>query len=143
LAGLGIVKRGWPGRRRRAVRARVPAPLVPISSSVYTSAPDAGTRVDVMLELLNFISYLITLYTYVIIAGVILSWLLAFNVINGYNPFVRSLWNGLRAVTEPLLVPIRRILPDLGGIDISPVILLLACFFVQSVVLPNIAKLFI
>jgi YggT family protein len=120
-----------------------PAPLVPISSSVYTSAPGAGARVDVMLELLNFISYLITLYTYVIIASVILSWLLAFNVINGYNPFVRSLWNGLRAVTEPLLVPIRRMLPDLGGIDISPVILLLACFFIQSVVLPNIAKLFI
>jgi YggT family protein len=96
-----------------------------------------------MLELLNFISYLITLYTYVIIASVILSWLLAFNVINGYNPFVRSLWNGLRAVTEPLLMPIRRMLPDLGGIDISPVILLLACFFIQSVVLPNIAKLFI
>ena len=96
-----------------------------------------------MLELLNFISYLITLYTYVIIASVILSWLLAFNVINGYNPFVRSLWNGLRAVTEPLLMPIRRMLPDLGGIDISPVILLLACFFIRSVVLPNIAKLFI
>ena len=96
-----------------------------------------------MLELLNFISYLITLYTYVVIASVILSWLLAFNVINGYNPFVRSLWNGLRAVTEPLLVPIRRMLPDLGGIDISPVILLLACFFIQSVVLPNVAKLFI
>jgi YggT family protein len=96
-----------------------------------------------MLELLNFISYLITLYTYVIIASVILSWLLAFNVINGYNPFVRSLWNGLRAVTEPLLMPIRRMLPDLGGIDISPVVLLLACFFIQSVVLPNIAKLFI
>jgi YggT family protein len=96
-----------------------------------------------MLELLNFISYLITLYTYVVIASVILSWLLAFNVINGYNPFVRSLWNGLRAVTEPLLMPIRRMLPDLGGIDISPVILLLACFFVQSVILPNIAKLFV
>ena len=94
-----------------------------------------------MLELLNFISYLITLYTYVVIASVILSWLLAFNVINGYNPFVRSLWNGLRAVTEPVLAPIRRMLPDLGGIDISPVILLLLCFFVQSVILPNIAKL--
>ena len=96
-----------------------------------------------MLELLNFVSYLVTLYTYVIIASVILSWLLAFNVINGYNPFVRSLWNGLRAVTEPLLMPIRRLLPDLGGIDISPVILLLACFFIQTVVLPNIAKLFV
>jgi YggT family protein len=46
-------------------------------------------------------------------------------------------------VTEPLLAPIRRMMPDLGGIDISPVILLLACFFIQSVVLPNIAKLLV
>ncbi|HVY41886.1 MAG: YggT family protein [Bacteroidota bacterium] len=96
-----------------------------------------------MLEFLGFISYLITLYTYVVIAGVILSWLLAFNVINAYNPFVRSLWNALRAVTEPLLRPIRRFMPDLGGIDISPVILLLGCLFVQAVILPNIAKLFV
>lgn len=96
-----------------------------------------------MLELLSFISHIITLYTYIVIASVILSWLLAFNIINGYNPFVRSIWNGLRAVTEPLLAPIRRMLPDLGGIDISPVALLLACFFVQSVALPNIAKLFV
>jgi YggT family protein len=96
-----------------------------------------------MLELLSFISYLITLYTYIVIASVILSWLFAFNVINAYNPFVRALWNALRAVTEPLLQPIRRFMPDLGGIDISPVILLLACFFVQSVIIPNIAKLVI
>jgi len=95
-----------------------------------------------MIELLGFISYLITLYTYVVIASVIMSWLIAFNVINAYNPFVRSLWNALNMATEPLLRPIRRIMPNLGAIDISPVILLLACYFVQTVVLPNIAKLF-
>ncbi len=95
-----------------------------------------------MIELLNFISYLITLYTYVIIAGVILSWLMAFGVINAYNPMVRSIWQGLNAVTEPLLAPIRNALPNMGGIDISPVVLLLALFFVQSVILPNIAKAF-
>lgn len=95
-----------------------------------------------MIELLQFISYLIDLYTYVIIAGVVMSWLMAFGVINAYNPFVRSLWQGLNAVTEPLLRPIRAMLPNLGGIDISPLFLLLACFFVQSVVLPNIAKAF-
>ena len=94
-----------------------------------------------MIELLGFISYLITLYTYIVIAGVVLSWLIGFNVINAHNPFVRSLWQALNAVTEPLLRPIRRLLPDLGAIDISPVVLLLACFFVQAVVLPNIAKL--
>lgn len=93
-----------------------------------------------MLELLGFISYLITLYTYVIIAGVIMSWLMAFGVINAYNPMVRSIWQGLNAVTEPLLGPIRRMLPNMGGIDISPIILLLGCYFIQSVILPNVAK---
>jgi YggT family protein len=88
-----------------------------------------------MIPLLSFIAYIIHLYEYVIIASVIFSWLLAFNVINGYNPFVRSLWNGLRAVTEPLLRPIRRYMPDLGGIDISPIILLLFCLFLRSVVI--------
>jgi len=103
----------------------------------------AGWMLFPMIELLQFISYLITLYTYVIIAGVILSWLISFNVINGYNPFVRSLWQGVSAVTEPVLAPIRRMLPNMGGIDISPIVLLLGCWFVQLVVLPNIAKLFL
>jgi YggT family protein len=93
-----------------------------------------------MLELLSFISYLITLYTYIVIAVVIVSWLMAFGVINAYNPMVRSIWQALNAVTEPLLRPIRNALPNMGGLDISPIILLLACYFVQSVVLPNIAK---
>jgi YggT family protein len=98
-----------------------------------------------MLELLSFISYLITLYTYVVIAGVIMSWLISFNVINLYNPMVRTIWEALGAVTEPLLRPIRRtlgrFLPDLRGIDLSPIFLLLGCMFIQSVVIPNIAKL--
>ncbi len=93
-----------------------------------------------MLELLGFISYLITLYTYVVIAVVIVSWLMAFGVINAYNPMVRSIWQGLNAVTEPLLRPIRNALPNMGGLDISPVILLLLCYFIQTVILPNIAK---
>ncbi|MBY0560603.1 MULTISPECIES: YggT family protein [Hyphomicrobium] len=93
-----------------------------------------------MLELLQFISYLITLYTYVVIAVVIVSWLMAFGVINAYNPMVRSIWQGLNAVTEPLLRPIRNALPNMGGLDISPVILLLLCYFIQTVILPNIAK---
>lgn len=94
-----------------------------------------------MLELLNFISYVITLYTYVILAGVIMSWLVGFGVINGYNPTVQAIYRALNALTEPLLRPIRAILPDLGAIDISPIVLLLACFFIQSVVLPNLAKM--
>ncbi len=93
-----------------------------------------------MIELLRFIDYLFELYIYIIFASVIFSWLVAFNVINPHNNFVRSLWQGLNAVTEPVLRPIRRLLPDMGGLDISPIILLLGIYFIRMVVLPNIAK---
>lgn len=88
-----------------------------------------------MIPLLLFIDYVIHLYEYVVIATVIFSWLIAFNVINISNPFVRAVTQALGAVTEPLLRRIRRYMPDLGGLDISPVILLLACFFVRFVVI--------
>ena len=77
---------------------------------------------------------MITLYIYVVIASVILSWLMAFGVVNPYNPTVRAIWQGLNAVTEPLLRPIRNMLPNLGAIDISPIVLLLACVFVQGLI---------
>ncbi len=93
-----------------------------------------------MIELLNFINGLISLYIMVIFASVILSWLISFGVVNGMNSTVRAFYNALQAVTEPLLRPIRNALPNLGAIDISPVVLLLACQFVQVVVIPNIAK---
>ena len=92
-----------------------------------------------MIRFLEFVSELIKLYVFIILASAILSWLLAFNVINYSNPFVRSLWQGLNAVTEPLLGPIRRMLPSFGGLDLSPIVLILACQFVQSVVLGNLA----
>lgn len=88
-----------------------------------------------MTGLLMFIAYLINLYEYVVIAAVVMSWLIGFNVINSHNSFVRSLWQGITAVTEPLLKPIRRIMPDLGGLDLSPVILLLACLFLRWIVI--------
>jgi YggT family protein len=88
-----------------------------------------------MVPLIWFIDYLLALYTYVVFAAVIFSWLIGFNVINAYNPFVRSMWRALNAVTEPLLRPIRRVLPDLGGLDISPIILLLGIYFVRWIVL--------
>ncbi len=88
-----------------------------------------------MVPLLAFIHYLIQLYVYVIFASVVVSWLIAFGVINNSNNFVNSLLRGLDALTEPVLSPIRRALPDLGGIDVSPIVALLGCFFLQSVVI--------
>ena len=96
-----------------------------------------------MLELLQFISYLLTLYVYIVIAMAILSWLIAFNVVNTRNQIVHTIAELLYRLTEPALRPIRNVLPNMGGIDISPIILFLIILFIQSVILPNIAKLFI
>ena len=74
---------------------------------------------------------LLDIYFYVIFATVIISWLVAFNVINGGNPYVRQVAFALRRLTEPLLGPIRRVLPNLGAVDISPIILLIALQFVR------------
>jgi YggT family protein len=77
---------------------------------------------------------LLDLYFYVILAVVIMSWLIGFNVINGSNPYVRQIGYALRQLTEPLLRPIRNVLPDLGGLDISPIILLLGLQFVKYLI---------
>ena len=87
-----------------------------------------------MRALLNVILLALQLYTYLIVASAILSWLVAFNVINTRNSFVRSVWNFLDAVTEPVLRPIRNILPNLGGVDISPIILILLIIFIQNLI---------
>jgi YggT family protein len=85
-----------------------------------------------MLALFQTIDLALNLYTWVLIASAIFSWLYAFNVINSSNQFVSSIGSMLYAVTEPALRPIRRVMPNLGGIDISPVILLLIIFFIRS-----------
>ncbi len=74
-----------------------------------------------------------------IIVGVVMSWLVAFNVINLQNQFVYSIYSMLNGITEPMLRPIRRFLPDLGGIDISPIVLLLAISFLRIFVVSDLA----
>jgi YggT family protein len=74
------------------------------------------------------------IYFWIILATVIMSWLVAFNVINGSNPYVRQVGFALRKLTEPLMGPIRRMLPDLGGIDVSPIVVLIGLQFVRYLV---------
>ena len=85
-----------------------------------------------MLPLIKFVAYVIDLYIWIVIASAILSWLVAFNVVNTNNRVVLVIGDTLYRLTEPALRPIRSILPNLGGVDISPVILLLGLFFVRS-----------
>jgi YggT family protein len=83
--------------------------------------------------LITIISYALTIYVYMVIASAILSWLVHFGVINTRNQFVSMAGEFLWRVTEPALRPIRRIMPNLGGIDISPIILILIIYFLQMV----------
>ena len=76
---------------------------------------------------------LITLYIWILIGAAVLSWLVAFNVVNTYNHIVRTIGETLHRLTEPLLRPIRSVLPNLGGIDISPVILILGLLFLERI----------
>lgn len=87
-----------------------------------------------MRAILDVLMVVLDLYTWLVIASAIISWLVAFNVINTRNDVVRAIWNFLYQITEPALRPIRSILPNLGGIDVSPIILLLIIFFLQRVI---------
>ncbi len=78
---------------------------------------------------------IIDLYFWVVIISAILSWLIAFNVVNTRNPVIAGIAETLWRLTEPALAPIRRFIPNLGGIDISPVILLLGLQFLKRLIL--------
>ena len=95
-----------------------------------------------MRSVLDVILLALQIYVWILIASAVLSWLIAFNVINTRNQFVSTIWDMLYRMTEPVLRPIRQRLPNLGGLDISPIILLLIIYFIQSVILryiyPNV-----
>jgi YggT family protein len=87
-----------------------------------------------MRALLDVIVILLQLYIYLLIAAAVLSWLVAFNVVNTRNQFVAMLGDFLYRVTEPVLRPIRNMMPNLGGIDISPVILILIIILIEKLI---------
>lgn len=88
-----------------------------------------------MRALLDVVLLILQLYTYVIIASAIFSWLYAFNVVNMSNQFVATIGQTLYALTEPLLRPIRRVVPSVGGLDLSAIVLLLLIFLLQNVII--------
>ncbi|MGY8993793.1 MAG: YggT family protein [Rhodospirillales bacterium] len=91
-----------------------------------------------MNALVTLIDVIFTIYIWLLIASAIVSWLVSFKVINTQNKFVYTVMNFLWRVTEPALRPIRRIMPNLGGIDLSPIILILALFFIRQLLTDNL-----
>jgi YggT family protein len=106
--------------------------------AAFQPADDTMSRF--LIDILSFVSYLLFLYVILLIAAAVLSWLVAFNVVNARNQFVQMLWQFLYRITEPVLRPIRNMLPDLGGIDISPIIVILVIEFIRQVIIPNLQR---
>lgn len=95
-----------------------------------------------MKAILDVVLIALNLYWWVIIISAVLSWLIAFNVVNHRNQIVAQIDTTLRAMTEPVLAPIRRRMPNLGAVDLSPIVLLLGIILIQQVIVryiyPNV-----
>ena len=91
--------------------------------------------------LLQIVHIILTVLWWFIIAQAVMSWLIAFNVINTHNDFVGQLWHVLDRITEPLYRPFRRIMPDFGGLDLTPMVVLILLIIMQQAVMPYLYRL--
>jgi YggT family protein len=83
--------------------------------------------------------FIIRIVWWIVIAHVIMSWLIGFNVLNRNQPLVWQIWNGLERLLEPIYGPIRRVLPNMGGLDLSPLVLIVILYAIQTVLVRNTA----
>ncbi len=96
----------------------------------------------IVFAAMQIILMILSLYKIVLIAMIIMSWLFTFNIINAHNQIVDTIWRIINSLTEPLLKPIRKFLPNMGGLDLSPIILFLAIYFVEYIISYYSAALF-
>ena len=94
-----------------------------------------------MNALIILVDQIVNLYIWTMLAYIIITWLIAFRIINPWQPIVRMAMDFLGRIHEPLMGRVRRFLPDLGGIDLSPILLLLAVQFLRNLVIGFLAKL--
>ena len=92
-----------------------------------------------MTSLFQIIMLILSVVKFVVLAHLIMSWLVTFQVLNLRQPFVYRVWSGLNRLLEPLYGPIRRMLPNLGGIDLSPLIVLIGIYALEIILRNNIA----
>ena len=92
-----------------------------------------------MGSLIIILLYVINIMWFIVIAHVIMSWLIGFNVLTRHQPLVWRIWNGLERLLEPIYGPIRRVLPNMGGLDLSPIVLIVILYAIQTVLVRNAA----
>ena len=94
----------------------------------------------ILVPLIQLVLAIINIYVWVLVASVVLSWLIAFNVVNTSNRFVHTIGEIVYRITEPALRPIRNILPNMGNVDLSPVALIMLLWFVESMLIQILIK---
>jgi YggT family protein len=110
------------------------AQLVRAAATRYTVTIQFEANGPAMRAVLEVILFVLQMYVWLLIAAAVLSWLIAFNVVNVRNQFVGTIGDFLYRITEPVLRPIRNVLPNLGGLDISPIVVIIIIFFIQRVI---------
>lgn len=84
--------------------------------------------------ILQTLSFILNIIWWIFLIMIIMSWLISFNIINTRNQFVNSVWRVLNQITDPILKPIRRVIPPVGGLDLSPLIVFVIIFFLQNLI---------
>ena len=122
-------------RTTRNPQQRLRAAIGASNFSLVIKLIGSGDMEVILGPFLQVVLIAIELYMWVLIIGVVLSWLVAFNVLNTSNKFVYMIGDFCHRATEPILGPIRRSLPNLGGLDISPLVVILGLIFIKGVVI--------
>jgi YggT family protein len=124
----------------RTARLRRSRPAASFARPAHADRAGAGRPGEAMNAILNLIDNVIWLYIWVLLFAVVMSWLISFNVVNTSNRVVYLVADFLYKATEPALRPIRRLLPSLGGLDISPIILILLLYFVRDLLFEIVGR---
>lgn len=95
-----------------------------------------------MTSLFQILIMLLGVIKFLVLAQVVMSWLVSFQVLNTRQPIIAQIWDGLNRLLEPLYRPVRRILPDTGAIDLAPLVVLLIVFALQRILINNIAAFY-
>ena len=90
-----------------------------------------------MTSILQILALILDFAWFIMIAHIIMSWLINFQVLNLHQPIVAQLWYGLNRLLEPLYGPIRRFLPNMGGLDLAPLVALIGIIALRDIVIPN------
>ena len=93
-----------------------------------------------MMTLINILDYLLGIAYYIILIHVVMSWLISFQVLNLHQPFVAQVWYGLNRLLAPIYDPIRRRLPNLGALDITPLVVFIGIIILRGFILPDLAR---